>query len=99
MLQTPCFLDDASLNISPNLDALTQTGLLYTIYQEMLVKATWIRIMLSASVGTHFMPCCVASTFVRVVANSWSDGKWSVAKEQRIPRVGRQESISFLHYL
>lgn len=99
MLQTSSFLDDAFLNISQNLDVLTQTGLLYTIYQEMLVKAAWIKIMLCASVGTHFMPCWVASTFVRVLANSWSYDKWSVAKEQHIPMAGRQrESIALLHY-
>lgn len=90
MLQTPCFLHDASLNISLNLDALTQTGLLYTIYQEMWVKAAWIRIMLCARVGTHFTPCWMASTFVRVLGNSWSYDKWSVAKEQHIPMAGRQ---------
>lgn len=72
MLQTPCFLDDASLNISPNLDALTQTELLYVVYQEILMKAAWTRIMLCASAGRHFMPCWVASTFVRMLANSWS---------------------------
>lgn len=65
MLQTPRFLDDASQNISPNLGALTQIGLLCAFYQEMLVKAAWTRIMLCASVGGHFMPCWVASTFVR----------------------------------
>lgn len=80
IVQTPCFLDDTSLNIFPNLDAETQTGLLYTIYQEMLVKAAWTRMVLCASAGRHFMPFWMASTFVKDLANSWSYDKWSVAK-------------------
>jgi len=90
MLQTPHSLDNVSLNISPNLYVLTETGKCF------FVKAAWTRIMLRARIGIHFKPYSAGNTLVRVLADSWSSDKWTVTREWHISVGGRQESISLL---